>query len=106
MSRLQCLNLKSVLKQIIVTAGKSRYQACLSLSTRQYSKLRNWGTKKSVTHVKLVYYPEGMANPQVEQILAPLRAAVKKQVSAIGYCPLSIIFTNVCQFLLIYRVIS
>lgn len=86
MSRLQCLSLKSVLRQlIIVTAGKSGIQACLSVSTRHYSKLSNWGTKKSVTHVKLVYFPEGMADPQVEQILAPLRAAVKKQVSAIRH---------------------
>lgn len=85
MSRLQCLNLKSVLKQIIVTAGKSGIQACLSVSTRHYLKLSNWGSKKSATHVKLVYFPEGMADPQVEQILAPLRAAVKKQVSAIRH---------------------
>lgn len=87
MSRLQCLNLKSVLEQIIVAAGKEGIKARLSVSTRHYSKLSNWGTNKSATHVKLVYYPEGMADPQVEQILAPLRAAVKKQVSAIGYRP-------------------
>jgi len=42
--------------------------------------------------VKIIHYPvEGMADPRVEQILAPLRAAVKKQVSALtmvvpSYC--------------------
>lgn len=80
MSRLQCLNLKLVLRHII-TAEK--VQARLSTNTRYYSKRSNWGTKKSVPLVKLVYYPESMADPQVEQILAPLRAAVKKQVSLV-----------------------
>lgn len=88
MSRLQCpiLNLKFFFGVgRIISAGKTRFSAHQSFSSRHYSKLINWGTKKSATHVKLVYYPEGMADPQVESILAPLRAAVKKQVSAVGY---------------------
>lgn len=84
MSRLQCLNLKSVLRHIII-AGEFKVQSCLSIGSRCYSKQSNWGTKKSVTLVKLVYYPEGMADSQVEQILAPLRAAVKKQVSLVDH---------------------
>lgn len=89
MSRLQCLNLKLVLERIIVAAGKKAgIEGRPSVSTRHYSKLSNWGTNKSATRVKLVYRPEGMADPQVEQILAPLRAAVKTQVSAIGCRPL------------------
>lgn len=84
MSRLQCPNLKSVLWHII-TAGKYKVPSCSCASTRYYSKQNNWGTKKSVSLVKLVYYPEGMADPQVEQILAPLRAAVKKQVSQVDH---------------------
>lgn len=81
MSRLQCLNLKLVIKQIL-TAGENEVQTRLSANTRNFSKLSNWGTKKSATHVKIVnYHPETMADAQVEQILAPLREAVKKQVS-------------------------
>lgn len=81
MSRLQYMNLKLVFRQIL-TAGESRVQICLSVSTRYYSKLSNWGTKKAATHVKITnYHPEAMADPQIEQILAPLREAVKKQVS-------------------------
>lgn len=82
MSRLQCLDLKSVFRQIVAVRPQARVTAVV----RHRSKLSNWGTKKpSSGHVKLVYFPEGMADPKVEQILAPLRAAVKKQVS--GYRP-------------------
>lgn len=79
MSRLQSLtlNLKLFFGRII-SARKTGLQINCS---RHYSKLSNWGTKKSANHIKLIYYPEGMADPQVETILAPLRAAVKKQVS-------------------------
>lgn len=84
MSRLQCLNLKLVLRQII-TAEEFKVIHYLSVGSRYYSKQSNWGTKKSVSLVKLVYYPKGMADPQVEQILAPLRAAVKKQVSLVNH---------------------
>jgi len=81
MSRLQYLNLKLFIRQIL-TAGEIRILTRPSASTRHYSKLSNWGTKKSATHVKIInYHPEAMADPQVEQILAPLREAVRKQVS-------------------------
>jgi len=81
MSRLQCPNLKLVIKQIL-TAGQIGFQTRLSANTRNFSKLSNWGTKKSATHVKIVnHHPDTMADTQVEQILAPLREAVKKQVS-------------------------
>lgn len=79
MSRLQCLNLKSVLR--LLNAVRSTGIQVESLDYRYYSKVSNWGTKKSGSLVKLVYYPVGMADPQIEVILAPLRAAVKKQVS-------------------------
>jgi len=82
MSRLQCLNLKSVIRQIFV-AGETGVLIHPSANTRRYSKLSNWGTKKSATHVKIVnHHPRAMADPQVEHILAPLREAVKKQVSS------------------------
>lgn len=81
MSRLQRLHFKSIFQKTI-TVGGIGVQRRSPISFLNYPKLYNWGTKKSATHVKLVYYPEGMAEPQVEEILAPLRAAVKKQVSA------------------------
>jgi len=81
MSRLQCLNWKLVIKQIL-TAGEIYVQTRLSTNTRHFSKLSNWGSKKSATHVKIInYHPGTMVDAQVEQILAPLREAVKKQVS-------------------------
>jgi len=81
MSRLQCLNLKLLIRQIL-TAGEIGVRTRPSANTRYFSKLSNWGTKKSATHVKIVnYHPETMADTQIEQILAPLREAVKKQVS-------------------------
>lgn len=81
MSRLQCLNLKSVFKKNCIKAAKTLAQARLSTGTRCYAIRSNWGSKKSNTLIKLIYHPEGMADPRVEEILAPLRAAVKKQVS-------------------------
>lgn len=81
MSRLLCLNLKSVLRLFNIS-GVTGIQYRLSVSCRYYSEVNNWGTKKTGSLVKLVYHPEGMADPQIEVILAPLRAAVKKQVSA------------------------
>lgn len=79
MSRLQYMNLKLVFRQIL-TAREIRVHNCSSVSIRYYSKLSNWGTKKPATHVKITnYHPEAMADPQIEQILAPLREAVKKQ---------------------------
>lgn len=82
MSRLQSLNLKLLIRRILTTAGEFGVQNRLSANTRHFSKLSNWGTKKSATHVKIVnYHPDTMADAQVEQILAPLREAVKKQVS-------------------------
>lgn len=84
MSRLQFLNLKTVFKQII-TAGETGFQSRIFPDSRYYSKLNNWGTKKDKKHINLIYFPEGMASSQVEQILAPLRAAVKKQVSVTKY---------------------
>lgn len=81
MSRLQRLHFKFIFQKINAV-GIIGVLRCLPTSFLNYSKLYNWGTKKPGTHVKLVYGPEGMAEPQVEEILAPLRAAVKKQVSA------------------------
>lgn len=79
MSRLQCLNLKLVIRRIL-TAGEIGVHTRLFTNIRNFSKLSNWGTKKSATHVKIVnYHPDTMADTQVEQILAPLREAVKKQ---------------------------
>lgn len=80
MSRLQYMNLKSIFSKVTLVQ-KLRTPARLIASSRYYSKLSSWGTKKSATHVKITYYPEGMADPKVEEILAPLRAAVKKQVN-------------------------
>lgn len=84
MSRLQRLHFKFIFQKTI-TIGNIGILHRPSTSFLNYLNLSNWRSKKSATHVKLVkliYYPEGMAEPQVEEILAPLRAAVKKQVSA------------------------
>lgn len=96
MSRLQRFHFKFIFQKTIPveSIGILRRRPTSFLN---HSKLYNWGTKKPATHVKLVYYPEGMAEPQVEEILAPLRAAVKKQVSGIHLfmiikCPSCIIF--------------
>lgn len=41
-----------------------------------------WGSKTKVKHrnIKLQLFRESMADPQVEEVLAPLRASVKEQV--------------------------
>ena len=43
----------------------------------------SWGSKKKHRQVKLHFNLDIMADPKIEAILAPLRAAVKEQVSYI-----------------------
>jgi hypothetical protein len=40
-----------------------------------------WGTKKKHRKVKLQFTLDKMSDPRIEEILAPLRASVKEQVS-------------------------
>lgn len=100
MSRLQCLNLKLVIRRIL-TAGEIGVHTRLFTNIRNFSKLSNWGTKKSATHVKIInYHPDTMADTQVEQILAPLREAVKKQVSgnSFFYKYINKLMSDMCVF--------
>jgi len=47
---------------------------------RFYSKLVYWGSKKKHRQVKLHFSASDMADPKIEEVLAPLRAQVKEQV--------------------------
>jgi hypothetical protein len=42
-----------------------------------------WGSKKKHRKVKLQFTFDRMADPRIEEILAPLRASVKEQVSSV-----------------------
>lgn len=44
--------------------------------------LYQWGKNKKHRNVKLKWYFDNMSDPQTEEILAPLRASVKEQVTA------------------------
>lgn len=41
---------------------------------------QQWGKNKKHRNVKLQLYFDSMADPQIEEVLAPLRANVKEQV--------------------------
>lgn len=43
-----------------------------------------WGSKKKHRKVKLQFTFNKMADPRIEEILAPLRASVKEQVSIVS----------------------
>jgi hypothetical protein len=43
-----------------------------------------WGSKKKHRKVKLQFTLDKMADPRIEEILAPLRASVKEQVSFVA----------------------
>ncbi|XP_050525215.1 glycine--tRNA ligase [Daktulosphaira vitifoliae] len=77
MSRLQSRYLKTYIQFFLYKT--SYVSLSQSKSHRFFGKLTNWGTKKSDKNIKLVYLSSEMANSEVEQTLAPLRAAVKKQ---------------------------
>lgn len=56
----------------------------LALVSRLYSDdTPKWGSKKQHRKVKLHFNIQDMADPKMEEILAPLRASVKEQVGAI-----------------------
>lgn len=42
---------------------------------------QQWGKNKKHRNVKLKLYFDSMADPQIEEALAPLRASVKEQVN-------------------------
>ena len=44
-----------------------------------------WGTKKTNRNLKIALALD-MTDPKIEEVLAPLRASVKEQVSAIWTC--------------------
>jgi tRNA U34 2-thiouridine synthase MnmA/TrmU len=73
--------------EIILKLGQNYRKQCtrdFSL-TREYFKNNqntNWGSKKAHRNVKVQsLLIQEMADPKIEEILAPLRAAVKEQVS-------------------------
>lgn len=54
------------------------------LNLKQFSQaqsLNQWGKNKKHRNVKLQWYFDNMSDPKIEEILAPLRASVKEQVS-------------------------
>ena len=61
---------------------KANFSACQQhlFSTHRTPDASAWGSKKSNRSVKLNFNLAIMADPKIEQILAPLRASVKEQV--------------------------
>ncbi|XP_067005016.2 glycine--tRNA ligase [Anabrus simplex] len=57
----------------------SHYLRLISTSFTYCNSKQKWGTKKQHRAVKLQYLFDTMADPQSEEILAPLRASVKEQ---------------------------
>lgn len=53
----------------------------LKFSVAYFSTKVEWGSKKLNRKVKLHFSLDTMADPKIEEILAPLRASVKEQVS-------------------------
>ena len=69
-------------------AARCRYRGVLSAinNCRSFANsprlldLSKWGTKKKERKIKLNYFVD-MSDPQIEAVLAPLRANVKEQVN-------------------------
>lgn len=75
----------------------NKFSKNLSIGSRLYSETPKWGSKKSHRKVKLHFQLQSMADPKMEEILAPLRASVKEQVSPIwtfNFWTSMIILTN------------
>ncbi|XP_046419532.1 glycine--tRNA ligase [Neodiprion pinetum] len=51
----------------------------LAVSSRLYSETPQWGSKKKHRKVKLHFQLQSMADPKIEEVLAPLRSSVKEQ---------------------------
>lgn len=51
-----------------------------SFSVLNSVNCQQWGKNKKHRDVKLKLYFDSMADPQIEEVLAPLRASVKEQV--------------------------
>lgn len=57
-----------------------------SVGCQFYKNSSDWGSKKAHRNVKIQsQLIQEMADPQIEEKLAPLRAAVKEQVSLINF---------------------
>ncbi|XP_066260516.1 glycine--tRNA ligase [Euwallacea similis] len=65
--------------QCIFKCGKSRSFSITSCLSNHYNQKTDWGKTKKHRKVKLNLYFDTMGDPQIEQILAPLRASVKEQ---------------------------
>lgn len=74
--------LARVLFKAVSTGRKALSSACQKhcFSTNRTEEASAWGSKKSNRSVKLNFNLAIMADPKIEQILAPLRASVKEQV--------------------------
>lgn len=55
---------------------------------------QKWGTNKKHRNIDVKLYFQEMANPQTEEVLAPLRANVKEQVGSECYTYVSNILLN------------
>lgn len=47
---------------------------------QEYNQKTDWGKNKKTRKVKLSLFFDTMSDPQIEEVLAPLRASVKEQV--------------------------
>jgi hypothetical protein len=78
-SLFNCLAIRS---EILIKAPVTNFTRFFSISTTQQKNLSGWGSKKAHRNVKIQsQFIQEMADPQIEEKLAPLRAAVKEQVS-------------------------
>lgn len=81
LARIQFVN--KPIKKGLPGVLKSRNFSVTTYLHQQYDQKTHWGTNKKHRKVKLNVYFDTMADPQIEQILAPLRASVKEQVTKI-----------------------
>ncbi|XP_063901942.1 glycine--tRNA ligase isoform X1 [Zophobas morio] len=82
--RFYCVSLSLCkLQKLLFSDTKILYKPCIT--SRSFcisvflSKKHQWGSTKKHRDIKLKSYFESMADPQMEEVLAPLRASVKEQ---------------------------
>lgn len=69
-------------KKLISSLDNKNSVYCINFRVFSHtSSLYQWGKNKKHRNVKLQWYFDKMDDPKVEEILAPLRANVKEQVS-------------------------
>lgn len=71
---------RNFIHQSFVTRQNCKRDICTTTSTR-LAQPKHWGQTKAHRKVKLNFQLDGMANPETERILEPLRKIVKEQVT-------------------------